>query len=174
MRRGQAMLADPATYRASLYLLTGLPLGIMWFVALVVAWSLCASFAITPLVIPLLLGTAAMTRGFAAVEAALARTLLGADARTPPARRGAPASGRGSGPRSGAASGARRRSWRSAGWSGSRSASPSVSLLVTELGMIVAPAWVPFVHGGAQLGFWRPHTSRSRSRSCRPASSCCR
>ena len=24
--------------------------------------------------------------------------------------------------------------------------------------MVFAPAWIPFVHGGAHLGFWRPHT----------------
>jgi signal transduction histidine kinase len=24
--------------------------------------------------------------------------------------------------------------------------------------MVFAPLWVPFVHGGVQLGFWRPHT----------------
>ena len=32
------------------------------------------------------------------------------------------------------------------------------ALLALALGMLFAPAWVPFVHGGAQLGFWRPHT----------------
>jgi signal transduction histidine kinase len=32
------------------------------------------------------------------------------------------------------------------------------AILATALGMIFAPAWVPFVHGGAHLGFWRPHT----------------
>ena len=33
-----------------------------------------------------------------------------------------------------------------------------VSLLGSALGMIVAPIWVPFVHGGAHLGFWHIHT----------------
>ena len=33
-----------------------------------------------------------------------------------------------------------------------------LGLLVSALGMIFAPAWIPFVHGGAHLGFWRPHT----------------
>jgi signal transduction histidine kinase len=33
-----------------------------------------------------------------------------------------------------------------------------LTLLVIALGLILAPVWVPFVHGGAHLGFWRPHT----------------
>ena len=33
-----------------------------------------------------------------------------------------------------------------------------ISLVGTALSLIFAPFWVPFVHGGARLGFWHPHT----------------
>ena len=48
-------LADGRTYRRLAYLLSALPLGQVWFVALVTAWSLCVGLAITPLAELLLL-----------------------------------------------------------------------------------------------------------------------
>jgi signal transduction histidine kinase len=151
-------LADPATYRRLVYLLLALPLGLAWFVALVTVWSLCLGLAITPFVIPLLIGLAVMTRGFAAVEAEIARSLLGVDASAPaltPASRGFWARLR-------AMFGAgfwRAQAFLLIRWfAGFPIAVVLLSLLVTALGMISAPIWVPFVHGGAHLGFWRPHT----------------
>src|SRR5260370_29828952 len=85
------MLTDAATYRRLAYVLSAMPLGPVWFVALVTTWSLCIGLAITPLVIPVLIALAYMTRGFAAVEAELVRALLGVEARVPgrqPAGRG--------------------------------------------------------------------------------------
>ena len=74
-------LADGWTYRRLGYLLSALPLGTIWFVALVVGWSLCLGFLITPFVIPLLMGLSLMTRGIATVEAAIASSLLGVPVR---------------------------------------------------------------------------------------------
>src|SRR6516162_5209993 len=76
-------LADPPTYRRLVYLVSALVLGPVWFTALVTAWSLALGLAITPFVIPVLLVLAFMTRGFAAVEAELARSLLDVDAQAP-------------------------------------------------------------------------------------------
>ncbi len=152
------ILADPATYRRLVYLLLGLPLGLAWFVALVTVWSLCLGLVITPFVIPLVIVLAAMTRGFAAVEAEIARSLLDADAHAPaytPTGRGL---------------WARFRAlfdggfWRAQAFllirafAGFPIAVVLLSLLGAALGMIFAPLWVPFTHSGAHLGFWRPHT----------------
>lgn len=151
-------LRERATYRRLIFLLSAMPLGLVWFVALVTVWSLCVGLLVTPLGILVALGLAVMTRGFAAVEAELARSLLGAPAAAPPPP---PSAGR---------FWVRFRArfglgfWRSQGYLmlrwfiGFPVGAAVASLLVIAVGMIVAPVWVPFVHGGAQLGFWRPHT----------------
>src|SRR5262249_11162383 len=158
MERLRGALTDAAGYRRLLFLLSALLLGQVWFVALVTGWSLCLGFAITPLLIPLLIGMAAMTRVFASVEAAVVRALLGVHLRTP------------SGPRWDHGVWAYFRAmlgasfWRAQGYlllrwfPGVPIAALLVGLLAAALGMVFAPAWIPFVHGGAQLGFWRPHT----------------
>lgn len=151
-------LTDPATYRELLYLLSAIPLGTAWFVALVTVWSLCLGFLVTPFVIPLLFVLAFMTRGFATVEAELSRSLLGADA-YPPAMS---PPGRGLWARLKAMFGAE--FWRAQAYllirwfAGFPLGVVILSVLATAVGGIFAPVWVPFVHGGAQLGFWRPHT----------------
>ncbi len=151
-------LIDPTTYRRLVYLLLALPLGLAWFVALVTVWSLCLGLVITPFVIPLLIGLAAMTRGFATVEAELARSLLDVDVHASAAtatRGGFWARLRGM---------FDARFWRAQAFllirwfAGFPIAVVLLSLLAAALGMIFAPVWVPFVHGGAQLGIWRPHT----------------
>jgi signal transduction histidine kinase len=151
-------LSDPATYRRLVYLLLGLPLGVAWFVALVTVWSLSLGLIVTPLVIPLLIGLAAMTRGFGTIEAEIARALLDVDARAPvdtPSRGGFWARFRAMFGLS---------FWRTQAFLLLRAfvgfpiAVALISLLGTALSLIFAPFWVPFVHGGAQLGFWHPHT----------------
>ena len=151
-------LVDPATYRRLVYLVSALVLGPVWFIALVTVWSLCLGLVITPFVIPLLLALAFMTRGFAAVEAELARSLLDVDARAP-------------------TGGARRPGfwawfrglfdggfWRAQAYlmirwiAGFPIAIVVVAVLGTALGLLFAPAWVPFSESGAQLGIWHPHT----------------
>ena len=152
-------LADPETYRRLAYLLSGFVLGPVWFTALVTGWSLVLGLAITPFVIPVLLVLAFMTRWFAAFEAELARSLLEVDARAPvsltPSRRGFWAWFRaqfGGG------------FWRAQAYLMLRwfAGFPAGLVVVTVLGaglsLLFAPAWVPFVNGGAQLGLWHPHT----------------
>jgi signal transduction histidine kinase len=151
-------LVDGSTYRRLLYVLSALPLGHIWLIALIVGWSMCVAFAITPLVIVFLLVVAAMTRGIAALEVAIARPLLGVEI-----------------------AGARFPRWEGRFWRFFRAmlgaafwraqayllirafigvalAAVVLGLLVAGLALSFAPAWVPFVSGGARLGFWRPHT----------------
>src|SRR5581483_3619130 len=151
-------LLDIVTYRRLAFLLSAMPLGLVWFVALVTVWSLCVGLVVTPLVIPVAIGLALMTRGFAAVEAELARSLLEVPAAAP-----AP-------PPGGGRFWARMRAqfglgfWRAQGYLmlrwflGFPVAIIFLSLLASAVGTIFAPVWVPFLHGGAHLGFWRPHT----------------
>ena len=151
-------LADPATSRGLIYLLSGIPLGLAWFVALVTMWVLCLALLVTPLSIALAIALAFMTRGFAALEAELARSLLGADAHPP----SAPPPGGGFWARLRAMFGAsfwRAQAYLMIRWFAGFPVGIAIfSLLVGSVGLICAPVWVPFVHGGAHLGFWRPHT----------------
>ena len=151
-------LVDPATYRRLVYLLSALVLGPVWFTALVIVWSVSLGLLITPFVIPVLMALAFMTRGFAAVEAELARSLLDVDARAPTGGSAKPGFW------------AWFRSlfdgsfWRAQAYlmirwlAGVPIAILVVSMLGAALGLLFAPAWVPFSDGGAQLGIWHPHT----------------
>jgi signal transduction histidine kinase len=151
-------LADPATYRRLAYLLSALVLGPTWFVALVTTWSLGLGLIITPFVIPVAIMLAFMTRGFAAVEAELARSLLDVDAHAPSAQPSRP----------GFWAWLREQFnggfWRAQAylwirWFGGFPVAVLVlTVLAAALGLVFAPAWVPFVHDGAQLGLWHPHT----------------
>ncbi len=151
-------LADPTTYRRLAYVLLGIALGPIWFAALITGWSLCMGMIVTPMVIPLLFVVAYMTRGFAAVEAEIASSLLGVDARAP--EWSLPATGFWDRLRS--LFGAdfwRAQTYLWLRWLvGFPVAVVFVSLLASAVVMALAPLWVPFVHQGVQLGFWHPHT----------------
>ncbi|HEX7254731.1 MAG TPA: sensor histidine kinase [Gaiellaceae bacterium] len=69
------------TYRALLFYVAELALGAAGFVVLVAGWSLTLTLAITPLVVPLLIGLRAAVGALAQAEAAVARKLLGARSR---------------------------------------------------------------------------------------------
>ena len=73
--------ADGATYRRLLYLVTAIPLGALGGAVLIAGWSLVAGLAITPAVVPALLGFRAAVGLLARAEAALAAGLLGSSAR---------------------------------------------------------------------------------------------
>jgi signal transduction histidine kinase len=74
---------DPRTYRTLLFLATAIPLGSVWFAVLVAGWSITIGVAVTPLVVPALLGLALLTRVFASAESEIAKALLGIDIAAP-------------------------------------------------------------------------------------------
>jgi signal transduction histidine kinase len=71
------------TYRALLFYVTTLALGGAGVVVVCAGWGVTCLLAITPLVVPLLVGLRASVGGLAAAEAWLARDLLGAGGRPP-------------------------------------------------------------------------------------------
>ena len=152
------MLVDPVTYRRLFYLLSALVLGPVWFATLVTAWSLCLGLAVTPLVIPMLILLAFITRGFAAIEAELARSLLDVDAAAPTGTHARP--GFWGWLRGQFSAGF----WRAQAYlllrwiAGFPVAIATLVVIVFCGSMLFAPLWVPFVHGGAHIAFWRPHT----------------
>ena len=72
-----------ATYRALVFYVAELVLGVAGFTLLVAGWPITLVCAITPLVIPLLIGLRAAVGLLARAEASVARDLLGARAQTP-------------------------------------------------------------------------------------------
>jgi signal transduction histidine kinase len=82
-------LTSARTGREAGFLLSALPLAIVWLSVLVSAWAITLSVAITPLVVPALVGLGLLVRGCGAVEAALGRSLLGVDVGVPGTNRSA-------------------------------------------------------------------------------------
>jgi len=150
-------LTAPVTYRRLGFVLSAFVLGHVWFVVLVVGWSVCASVLVTPLVIPALLGLGAVVRWCGRIEAALARGLLEVRVEGP----SFPRWGRGfwrymgamlSGP-----------FWRTQAYLLVRSfvgvpvATAVLALLAGSVGLIAAPAWALTSSGADVLG-WHVHT----------------
>jgi signal transduction histidine kinase len=79
-----APLVRGETYRAVLFYIVGLGLGVAGFTLLVAGWAVTLALAITPLVVPLLIGLLFGVALLARVEAALVTNLLGLQVR--PAR----------------------------------------------------------------------------------------
>jgi Putative sensor len=78
MRRIFGVVGQPQSYRNIGYLLLGLPLGTIWFTALVSGVSVGISMLVVALLgIPMLLGVWYLTRWFANVERSTANALLG-------------------------------------------------------------------------------------------------
>ena len=65
------------TYRALAYYVAQLGLGAVGFAVVVAGWSITLALAITPLVVPLLIGFRAAVGGLAHAQAAAAKSLLG-------------------------------------------------------------------------------------------------
>ena len=80
LRRVVEPLAAARTYRALLFYLAELVLGVVGFALLIVGWTLTLVLSITPLVVPVLIGFRAAVGGLAQAEAFLARELIGASA----------------------------------------------------------------------------------------------
>lgn len=72
-------LGRPGTYGSLAYLASGLPLGVAWFVILVVGYALGFGLIITLVGIPILLGMVHVTAVLATVERHLAGALLGTE-----------------------------------------------------------------------------------------------
>jgi signal transduction histidine kinase len=71
------------TYRSLLFLLAAVPVAAVVLALLIAGWTTTLVLAITPLVIPLLVGFRGATGLLARVDAALARGLLGVETRPP-------------------------------------------------------------------------------------------
>jgi signal transduction histidine kinase len=69
-------LVERRTYRRLGYLLTAVPVGVLWFSLLVCGWLAAGLSSVTPLFVPVLLGLRAASSGAARLEAGLARRLL--------------------------------------------------------------------------------------------------
>jgi signal transduction histidine kinase len=78
----------PQTWLNLLYLLLAFPLGLAYFIVLVVGVSTGAALAVLIVGLGILLATLAASRGMAAVERGLARAVLGVPIATPPDQRG--------------------------------------------------------------------------------------
>jgi signal transduction histidine kinase len=142
-----------------LFLLCGLPLGILWFTVLVTGWSITLGLAITPFVIANLLVLAAVIRGAAWVETALARSLLHIDV-YPPHRPLVKQSlwrktfGWVADPAM----------WRAQLYLGFRAVAGFAigTLLATGFGLAIggltAPFWFWAPHGGIDIGIWHVNT----------------
>jgi signal transduction histidine kinase len=84
-------LSFTRSLRALAFLITAVPMGILGAAVLLVGWTLTPLLAITPAVVPVLIGFRAAVGWLARVEGVLARSLLGVPVRPPastPARRG--------------------------------------------------------------------------------------
>ena len=77
----------PQTWLNLLYLLAAFPLGLAYFVVLVVGLSVGAALAVVIIGLAILLATLAATRGMAAIERGTARALLGVPIAQPVDRR---------------------------------------------------------------------------------------
>jgi hypothetical protein len=78
LHRFFGVVAHSQSYRNIGYLLLGLPLGTIWFSALISGWSVAVSmFVVALLGIPLLVGVWDMTRACANMERRVANVLLG-------------------------------------------------------------------------------------------------
>jgi signal transduction histidine kinase len=75
--------ASAQTYRALAFSCAALGLGIAGFVLVLAGWPITLCLAITPLVVPLLIGLRVGVGALAAAEARLARDLLGAEVSPP-------------------------------------------------------------------------------------------
>ncbi len=150
-------LGAPATYRRLGFVLSAFVLGHVWFLVLVVGWSLCASVLVTPLVIPALLALAAVVRGCGQIEASAARGLLDVRVSGP----AFPQRGKGFWRYMGAMLGAtfwRTQAYLLVRWLvGVPIAVALVALLAGSVGLIFAPVWI-LTGGGAHIGGWHVHT----------------
>jgi hypothetical protein len=71
------------TYRSLVFLAAAVPIGVAALGLLIAGWTGAAVLAITPLVVPILIGFRVAIGAVARADAALARSLLGVEVNTP-------------------------------------------------------------------------------------------
>ncbi|MGH3109436.1 MAG: sensor domain-containing protein, partial [Gaiellaceae bacterium] len=76
-------LVSAATYKAVAFYVAQLAVGAVAFALLIAGWTITLVFAITPLVVPLLIGLRVAVGLLAQAQAGLTRGLLGVDVQTP-------------------------------------------------------------------------------------------
>ena len=152
-------LGQARTYRALAFLASALALAGLWLGFLITGWTLVAVVAITPLIVPAMIGLGYATRGVAWAEAGLARHLLGADITLPRPKM----AGRGFWAR-GWAVATDLAFWRAQAYLvlrmtlGFGLAIAFVTVLAVGFGLMFAPAWYWAVDKGIDLGAWHIHT----------------
>jgi signal transduction histidine kinase len=82
-------LIERRTYRELVFLACGIPLAGLWLGLLLAGWISAGVLAVTPLLVPVLIGFRGLTWAGARLEAALAGSLLGVEVQPPPLRAGA-------------------------------------------------------------------------------------
>ena len=82
-------LIERRTYRELLFLASGVPLAGLWLGLMLAGWISAGVLAVTPLLIPVLIGFRGLTWAGARLEASLASSLLGVELQPPPLRAGA-------------------------------------------------------------------------------------
>jgi signal transduction histidine kinase len=88
--RFAGVVTGPQTWLNLLYLLLAFPLGLAYFIVLVVGVSTGAALAVLVIGLAILLATLAAWRGMATIERGLARAVLGVPIKTPPELPAAP------------------------------------------------------------------------------------
>ncbi len=152
-------LGQPATYAGLGFLLTPLVLSGVWMGFLVTAWIVIGLFAITPLVVPILMAMGVAVRASAVAEAALARSLLGARIELPPRRQSKP----GFWAKGGAVL-SDRSFWRAQAYLvlrltlGFGIALGLVVAVAVGFGLLFAPAWYWAPSNGIDVGIWHVNT----------------
>lgn len=141
-----------STLKVLVFLLSGLLLGSLSLALLIAGWSLALALAITPLVVPVLIGIGAITRLLATAERALARELLGVELERPAAPRAQGFWGRGW------AVLTDRAMWKQQAYLLLRlfAAFPLLALLWWSGEAIIAP--ITYRWGWPDYGFWQPDT----------------
>jgi len=147
------------TYEALAFFASALVLAGIWLAILITGWTLVAVLAITPLIVPAMIGMGYATRGLAFAEAELARRMLGAEIELPRPK----TAGRGFWAR-GWAVATDLGFWRAQAYLvmrlsiGFGIAVALISAVAVGFGLLFAPAWYWAIDKGIDVGVWHVST----------------